>query len=255
MTSPADILLLLLFATAAATGGARFQPTPWYLAHATFYGDQTASETLGGACGYGNLFTNGYGTNTAALSSTLFRNGYACGECYQIRCVSSPWCFRGSPITTVTATNLCPPNWSEESNNGGWCNLPRVHFDMAKPAFMAIANWKAGIVPVTYRRVACAKNGGLRFSFQGNGYWLLVYVMNVGGAGDVSGMSVKGSRTGWIAMSHNWGASYQAFETLEGQALSFKVTSYTTKETVVAWNVAPPNWNVGLTYQASVNFS
>ncbi|KAG2681319.1 hypothetical protein I3760_11G139500, partial [Carya illinoinensis] len=195
---------------------------PWQLAHATFYGDETASETMGGACGYGNLFTNGYGTDTAALSSILFNNGYACGSCYQIKCYQSKWCFGWVPFTTVTATNLCPPNWSQDSNNGGW--------------------------------VPCQRSGGLRFSFQGNGYWLLVYVMNVGGEGDISQIWVKGSRIGWTRMSHNWGASYQAFATLGGQSLSFRITSYTSKETLFAWNVAPNNWNVGLSYKANVNF-
>ncbi|XP_022736875.1 expansin-A7-like [Durio zibethinus] len=231
-----------------------FQPSPWALAHATFYGDETASETMGGACGYGNLFSNGYGTDTAALITTLFNNGFACGTCFQIKCVQSSWCYSADPFTTVTATNLCPPNWAEDSNNGGWCNPPRVHFDMSKPAFMKIAQWKAGIVPVMYRRVPCVRPGGLRFSFQGNGYWLLVYVMNVGGGGDIASMWVKGSKTGWISMSHNWGASYQAFATLGGQSLSFKITSYTSKETVIAWNVAPEDWNVGLTYNSNVNF-
>ncbi|KAL4570836.1 hypothetical protein LXL04_026499 [Taraxacum kok-saghyz] len=206
----------------------------------------------GGACGYGNTMTNGYGTNTAALSSTIFSNGYACGQCYQIKCVQSPWCSKG--VATVTATNICPPNWSKDSNKGGWCNPPRTHFDMAKPAFMQIAQWKAGIVPVVYRRVPCVRKGGLRFSFQGNGYWLLVYVMNVGGAGDIKSMWVKGTKTGWLSMSHNWGVSYQAFATLRGQALSFRLTSYTTKQTITAYNVAPANWNLGLTYQANCNF-
>ena len=51
-------------------------------------------------------------------------------------------------------------------------------------------------------RVPCIKEEGIRFSFQWNGHWLLVYVMNVGGAGDVaSNMLVKGSRTGWISMA------------------------------------------------------
>ncbi|CAA2961725.1 expansin-A7-like [Olea europaea subsp. europaea] len=123
-----------------------FRPTAWKLAYATFYGDETAAETMGGACGYGNLFNSGYGTATAALSSVLFNNGYGCGQCFQIRCAKSQWCYRGSPSTTITATNLCPPNWAKDSNNGGWCNPPRTHFDMSKPAFMKIAQWKAGIV-------------------------------------------------------------------------------------------------------------
>nr|GFA63878.1 hypothetical protein [Tanacetum cinerariifolium] len=113
-----------------------YVPSPWTLAHATFYGDESASETMGGACGYGNLITNGYGTDTAALSSTIFSDGYAC------------------------------------------------------------AQWKAGIVPVMYRRVPCngIRKGGIRFSFQGNGYWLLVYKMNVAGAGDIHDMAVKGTK-------------------------------------------------------------
>ncbi|OUZ99525.1 Expansin [Macleaya cordata] len=79
--------------------------------------------------------------------------------------------------------------------------------------------------------------------------------MNVGGGGDIANMWVKGSKSSdWISMSHNWGASYQAFATLGGQSLSFKLTSYTTKETIIARDVAPSNWNVGVTYQATENF-
>jgi hypothetical protein len=79
--------------------------------------------------------------------------------------------------------------------------------------------------------------------------------MNVGGAGDIAQMWVKGSKTGWISMSHNWGASYQAFAALGGQSLSFRITSFSTRETIIAWNVPPAYWNVGLTYQANVNFN
>ncbi|XP_048622848.1 expansin-A7-like [Brassica napus] len=193
---------------------------------------------MGGACGYGNLFNSGYGLDTAALSTTLFKDGYGCGQCFQIMCVQSQYCYYGNPSTVVTATNLCPPNWYQDSNNGGWCKP----FDMAKPAFMKLANWKAGIIPVAYR------------SFQGNAYWLLIFVMNVGGAGDIKSMDVKGSRTNWICMIHNWGGSYQAFSSLYGQSLSFRVTSYTTGQKVYAWNVAPSNWNAGMTYQSYTNF-
>jgi expansin (peptidoglycan-binding protein) len=158
-------------------------------------------------------------------------------------------------VITVTATNLCPPNWAQDTNNGGWCNPPRTHFDLSKPAFMKMAQWRAGIVPVMYRRVPCVRRGGLRFALQGNPYWLRAYVMNVAGAGDVAEMWVRSGGGAWVRMSHNWGASHQAFAQLGGRALSFKVTSYTTRQTVIATNVAPANWCLGLTYQARVNFS
>lgn len=96
----------------------------------------------GGACGYKNLYVQGYGTQTAALSTFLFNRGYSCGGCYEIRCVATKWCWLLQPSIVITATNLCPPNWAKDSNNGGWCNPPRCHFDMAKPAFRKTVNSK-----------------------------------------------------------------------------------------------------------------
>lgn len=205
-----------------------------------------------GACGYNDLHQQGYGLETTALSTALFNNGKTCGACFEIKCVNNPkWC-KPNAIIKVTATNFCPPNYSKP--NGNWCNPPLKHFDLSLKMFLALAEYKAGIIPVQYRRVTCTKQGGVKFEIKGNPYWILVLVYNVGGVGDITNVQIRGSETSsWIPMSRNWGVNWQTGKNLVGQSLSFQVTTSDGKMLEFK-DIAASNWQFGATFDGKINF-
>lgn len=157
-----SLTLLLLFTLASSTTShtsssstSSSQPSTWSewkSARATYYAAADPRDLVGGACGYGNLVKAGYGMATVGLSESLFERGQICGACFELRCVNDlRWCIPGTSII-VTATNFCAPNYGFPADGGGHCNSPNKHFVLPIEAFEKIAIWKAGNMPVQYRR-------------------------------------------------------------------------------------------------------
>ncbi|KAF5194951.1 Expansin-a16 [Thalictrum thalictroides] len=201
---------------------ASYSSDEWKSATATYTKESDGSLITEGACGYGDLHRISYGRHSAGLS--------------------------GSPSIIVTATDFCPPNYGLANDYGGWCNFPRQHFEMSEMAFAEIATRKADIVQIQYRRVNCDRSGGIRFTIMGTSYFYQVLITNVGLDGVVASVKVKGSRTGWLPMGRNWGQIWQCNTNLQGQPLSFEVTT-SSGRSITSYNVAPKHWQFGQTFE------
>lgn len=87
----------------------------------------------------------------------------------------------------------------------------------------------------------------------GRDYFELVMITNVGNGGAIKSVQIKGTKTGWMAMSRNWGANWQSNSFLNGQTLSFMVTT-DDGITKTFNNVVPSSWAFGQTFATKVQF-
>lgn len=87
----------------------------------------------------------------------------------------------------------------------------------------------------------------MKFTINGNSRYNLVLLTNVGGTGEVKSVLVKGTKTGWMPLTRNWGSNWQSSEDLRGQSLSFQVV-LADGSSVTSYDVAPASWQLGQSF-------
>ncbi|KAG2548848.1 hypothetical protein PVAP13_9KG202085 [Panicum virgatum] len=220
----------------------------WSKATATFYGGSDASGTMGGACGYGNLYTTGYGTATTALSQVLFS---------VVRAVLPDRLRRPDGRAVV------PPGRRPRDGHGhqplpAQLRASQQQRRLVQPAAGALRHGAAGLgqdrrlpgrhhpraVPSAWR--ALHHHGvqllRARAHLQRRRQRLRRHAW------------VQGTSTNRVPMSRNWGANWQSLAGIAGQALTFGVTT-TGGQTIVFQNVVPPNWSFGMSFMSNLQFS
>ncbi|KAL0317150.1 UNVERIFIED_CONTAM: Expansin-A4, partial [Sesamum angustifolium] len=123
------------------------------------------------------------------------------------------WCHPGSPpslslppTSAARQTMRCPTKrWLVQS--------ARTHFDLAMPMFLKIAEYRAGIVPVSYRRDI------------------------------VEGLG-EGVEDGLDGNEPEWGQNWQSNAVLVGQSLSFRVKASDHRSST-SWNMVLLTGNSG----------
>lgn len=104
-------------------------------------------------------------------------------------------------------------------------------------------------------RAPCAKKGGMRFTINGNPWFVMILVTNCGGAGDVQQLQIRGSDTPWYPCVRNWGQMWQMTSdpNLPGKALSFRAT-LSDGSVAESLNAAPSNWGWGQTFEGVATY-
>ncbi|VFQ91605.1 unnamed protein product [Cuscuta campestris] len=98
----AAVAILLAVCTAGSISSASEATCDGCFHHARVSLFSNASALNSGACGYGSMAVGFYGGRIAAASPKLYKDGAACGACFQLRCKDHIVCKKEGTTVMVT---------------------------------------------------------------------------------------------------------------------------------------------------------
>ncbi|WMV34568.1 hypothetical protein MTR67_027953 [Solanum verrucosum] len=225
-----------------------------YVSRVSYYSTPDGMGTPSGACGYGDYGKDVNSGDVCTASKRLYKNGAACGACYQVRCKDKDLCSDEGTKVVVTDNG--------EGHGTDFILSSRGYAKMAKQPNMAQHLFAKGVVEVEYRRVSCKYGGGnLMVKVQEHSKhpnYLAVLVMNQGGATDILSVEVFEEETKeWISMRRAYGAVFDLSNPPSGE---LKVRFLTSAGAETKWvesdkAVIPAEWKAGITIETDIQLS
>ncbi|KAM3233321.1 expansin-like B1 [Capsicum annuum] len=224
-----------------------------YVPKASYYSTPDGMGTSSGACGYGVYGKDVNNGDVCTASRRLYKNGAACGACYQVRCKDKELCSEEGAKVVLTD--------SGEAHGTDFILTHRAYAKLAKQPYMAQHLFAKGVVEVEYRRVSCKYGGNLMVKVHEhskNPHYLAIVVMNQGGATDILGVEVYEEETKeWISMRRAYGAVFDLWSPPSGD---LKVRFLTSAGTETKWvesdnAVIPAEWKAGISIETDIQLS
>ncbi|XP_052113888.1 putative expansin-B2 [Arachis duranensis] len=227
---------------------------PWDQAQATWYGTPDGAGSESGACSYGKTVESPpISKLTAAVGHYIFRQGYGCGACYEVKCTDNAACSE-KPVTVVVSDE-CP-------------SCSGYHFNLSGAAFASIANpgqqdilHKLGQVNLQYRRVSCSFGNSIAVRIGENSRpptYMEASIEYVNGDAEYIDLEVRDQS--FLTVSRVGGATWSFFfagynlQPPMTLTLTQRYSNGTKGKTIQLPNIIPVDWKIGQLYQSKTNF-
>ncbi|CAN0908355.1 Expansin-like B1 [Linum grandiflorum] len=240
------IVLLMITALISFVAGAA---DDFVCSRATYYGSPDCLGTPRGACGYGEFGRAVNDANVAGVSR-LWKNGTACGSCYQVRC-------KAPNVCTDDGVNVVVTDYGE-GDHTDFILSPRAYAKMARPNY-APELYSYGVVEVEYRRIPCKYTSGYNIQFKVKEHskfphYLAIVLLYQASQYDVVAVELwQEDCKEWRGMRRAYGAVWDMVTPPKGPiTLRFQVSSSVEVKWVEVKGVIPYEWEAGAVYDSNL---